>query len=113
LIQLRNFGAVWGIVMMRIIALTGVRAGMGRTSMAASKAKGAAKAAAGRVETAAADLDERLQDLGELAGRNFSEAVDLGEEAVAAVVDFVEREPWKAVAIAGVLGLLVGLAARR
>lgn len=85
--------------------------------MTAAKAKAGAKRAAGRAEEIAADvasdLEGRLRDITGVAGKSFEEAVDLGEDAVAAVVDFVEREPWKAVAIAGAVGLLVGLAARR
>ena len=89
--------------------------------MTVTKAKGAAKAAAGRAESAAADsineigadLGGRLEELSDIAQKSFGEAVEMGEEAVTKVRDFVEEEPWKAVAIAGVLGLLIGLAARR
>ena len=82
-----------------------------------SKIKTAAGKAAGRAQDAAADIGADLGDgieaLGGMASKSFEEAVEMGEEAVAKVCDFVEREPWKAVAIAGAVGLLIGLAARR
>jgi ElaB/YqjD/DUF883 family membrane-anchored ribosome-binding protein len=85
--------------------------------MNAGKIKGAAKNAASSVESAAgdigADINHRIDELSGLANRSFGEAVEMGEEAVAKVRDFVEQDPWKAVVIAGAVGLLVGLAARR
>jgi ElaB/YqjD/DUF883 family membrane-anchored ribosome-binding protein len=85
--------------------------------MNASKIKGAANKAAGRVESAAsdigADLNHRIDELSGLANKSFGEAVEMGEEAVTKVREFVEEEPWKAVVIAGAVGLLIGLAARR
>ena len=89
--------------------------------MAETKIKGAAKEAAGRLEGAAGilggdaamELDGRLRELGGVAQKSFGEAVDMGEVAIEKVRDFVEAEPWKAVAIAAAVGLLIGLAARR
>ena len=87
---------------------------------AATKAKGAAKQA-GKAESAAsaalggigAELNGRFGEFTGLSQTSFDEAVDMGEEVVVKVRDFVEQEPWKAVAIAGAVGLLIGLAARR
>lgn len=89
--------------------------------MNATKIKGGAKEAAGRVEGAAGilggdpdlELKGRVDELAGSAQKAFGEAVEMGEEAVARMRDFVEEEPWKAVAIAGAVGLLIGLAVRR
>lgn len=89
--------------------------------MNATKIKGAAKEAAGRVEGAAGilggnpelEVNGRIDELAGSAQKAFGDAVEMGEEAVARVRDFVEEEPWKAVAIAGAIGLLIGLAVRR
>ena len=89
--------------------------------MNAEKIKGAAKEAAGRVQGAAGilggdaemEINGRINAAAGSAQQAFGDAVEMGEEAVARVRDFVEEEPWKAVAIAGAIGLLIGLAVRR
>jgi ElaB/YqjD/DUF883 family membrane-anchored ribosome-binding protein len=89
--------------------------------MNATKIKGAAKEAAGKVQGAAGILggdpemeaNGRIDELAGVAQKTFGDAVEMGEEAVARVRDFVEEEPWKAIAIAGAVGLLIGLAVRR
>ncbi len=83
--------------------------------------KGAAKQAGGRIEAAAGilsgdtvtELKGRLGELTGVAEKSFGDVVDIAEDSAAKVRDFVEQEPWKAVADAGVLGLLVGLVVRR
>lgn len=83
----------------------------------ATKAKSTAKKAASQAESIASnvvdDLQGRFAGLTGLSEKSFDEAVEMGEEVVVKVRDFVEQEPWKAVAIAGAIGLLIGLAARR
>jgi ElaB/YqjD/DUF883 family membrane-anchored ribosome-binding protein len=89
--------------------------------MNATKVKGAAKEAAAKVEGAAGvlsgdaglELNGRIDELAGVAQKSFGEAVEMGEQAVTRVRDFVEEEPWKAVAIAAAIGLLIGLAVRR
>ncbi len=89
--------------------------------MAESTVKGAAKQAAGRIEAAAGvlsgdaatELNGRIRDLTGMAEKSFGDVIDVAEDSAAKVREFVEQEPWKAVAVAGVLGLLVGLAVRR
>lgn len=89
--------------------------------MVDSTIKGAANEAVGRVEGAAGilsgdkstELNGRIRELTGAAEKSFGEVVDIAEDSAAKVRDFVEQEPWKAVAVAGVLGLLVGLVVRR
>jgi ElaB/YqjD/DUF883 family membrane-anchored ribosome-binding protein len=89
--------------------------------MAESTIKGAAKQAAGRVQGAAGilsgdtvtELNGRIRELAGAAEKSFGDVVDIAEDSAAKVRDFVEEEPWKAVAIAGVIGLLIGLVVRR
>ena len=89
--------------------------------MADSTIKGAAKQAAGRIEgaagilsgDAATELNGRIRELTGAAEKSIGDIVDVAEDSAAKVRDFVEQEPWKAVAIAGVVGLLVGLVVRR
>ena len=89
--------------------------------MVDSTIKGAAKQAAGRIEGAAGilsgdtatELNGRIRELTGAAEKSFGEIVDVAEDSAAKVRDFVEQEPWKAVAIAGVVGLLIGLVVRR
>jgi ElaB/YqjD/DUF883 family membrane-anchored ribosome-binding protein len=89
--------------------------------MAESTIKGAVNQAAGRVEgaagvlsgDAATELSGRLREIKGVAEKSFGDVVDVAEDSAAKVRDFVEQEPWKAVAVAGVLGLLIGLVVRR
>ena len=89
--------------------------------MSASKAKPKSKRAASRAGRAAADtidnvraeLNGQPDDVAGMAQTGFEDAIEMGEAMVAQVCDFVEKEPWKAVAIAGAVGLLIGLAVRR
>jgi ElaB/YqjD/DUF883 family membrane-anchored ribosome-binding protein len=89
--------------------------------MVDSTIKGAAKKAAGRIEAAAGvltgdastELNGRIRELSGAAEKSFGDIVDVAEDSAAKVRDFVEQEPWKAVAVAGVIGLLVGLVVRR
>lgn len=89
--------------------------------MSEATIKGAAKTARGRIEAAAGvlsgdaqtELNGRLRELTGSAEKSFGEVVDAAEDAAAKVRDFVEHEPWKAVAVAGVVGLLIGLMVRR
>lgn len=89
--------------------------------MSEATIKGAAKTVRGRIEAAAGvlsgdpktELNGRLRELTGAAEKSFGDVVDVAEDTAAKVRDFVEQEPWKAVAVAGVLGLLVGLMVRR
>jgi ElaB/YqjD/DUF883 family membrane-anchored ribosome-binding protein len=89
--------------------------------MSESTIKGAAKTVGGRIEAAAGvlsgdpktELNGRLRELTGTAEKSFGEVVDAAEDAAGKVRDFVEQEPWKAVAVAGVVGLLIGLMVRR
>ena len=89
--------------------------------MVDSTIKGAAKQAAGRIEgaagvltgDAATEINGRIRELAGVAEKSFGDVVDIAEDSAAKVRDFVEEEPWKAVAIAGVVGLLIGLVVRR
>ena len=83
--------------------------------------KGSAKKVGGRLEAAAGglagdaqtELSGRIRELTGAAEKSFGDVVDVAEDTAAKVRDFVEQEPWKAVAVAGAVGLLVGLLVRR